>query len=658
MSRVATSVFRRGRAGAFALAVALLPLCAAAKTVPAKPLVPKPGPGALPPVPVRDLYYGDALFYFYQDDFYTALTHLTAAQAAGRLAHHGDDAELLLGGLYLSLGQHRDAGRIFEEVLKNKAVPAPVRDRARFFLGKVWYQRGYFDKAAESLANAGSGGLTPSMNAERQMLLAQALLAEKRYAEAVAVLDHWQVAGVWQAYAQFNLGVALVRNGQLDAGARLLETLGKTESTNREIAALRDKANLALGYAMLQANRATEARPALERVPLEGPQSTRALLGVGWAASSAGDFRGALVPWLELHGRNLLDPAVQESYLAVPYAYAKLSANGQAVEAYEAAIREFTAENTRLDESIDAIRRGGLLDAVLRTEKAGERFIVSADTVAAAPESRYLYHLLAQNEFQEGLKNYRSLRQIDKSLEQWSTSIDAFDEMLATRRESFQTKLPAILAKLDKVDLDDLQKRRTEDESRVVAADESGDFAVLGTPREREMWADIGRIEATLASAPAADADDEGRADLESLRERLHLVKGVLYWQLSDGFKARVWSARRGLRDVSQALRETTKRWALVKEARVASPARTEEFAARVATLRPRIDEAHQKLAALRDKQGAFLADIAVRELQSQKDRLTTYMLQARYSLATIYDRAAAGDEKRADPTPDAGAPR
>ena len=167
MSRVATSVSRRVRAGAFALVLALLPLVSLAKPAPAKSLVPKPGPGALPPVPVRDLYYGDALFYFYQDDFYTALTHLTAAQAAGRLAHHGDDAELLLGGLYLSLGQHRDAGQIFDDVLKNKTVPAPVRDRARFFLGKVWYQRGYFDKASEALATAGSGGLTASMNAER-----------------------------------------------------------------------------------------------------------------------------------------------------------------------------------------------------------------------------------------------------------------------------------------------------------------------------------------------------------------------------------------------------------------------------------------------------------------------------------------------------------
>ncbi len=659
MSRVetATPVTRRRRAGAIALVLALLPLATIAKPPAEKPRVPPPGPGALPAVPIRDLYYGDVLFYFYQDDYFQALTRLTAAQAAGRLAHHGDDSELLLGGLYLSLGQHREAGEIFDAVLKRKNVSAPIRDRARFLLGKVWYQRGYFDKASEALATAGSGGLTPSMDAERQMLLAQSLLAEKRYADAIAVLDHWQVPGTWQAYAQFNLGVALVRNGQLDAGARLLDKLGQTESTNKEVDGLRDKANLALGFALLQANRPADARPALERVRLEGPQSTRALLGVGWAASAAGQFRDALVPWLELHGRNLLDPAVQESYLAAPYAYAKLSANGQAVEAYETAIREFTTESDRLDESIAAIRHGGLLEAVLRGEKTADRtFVVPAGSVSDAPESRYLYHLMAQNEFQEGLKNYRALRQVDDSLTEWASSVDAFDEMLATRRERFRTKLPVVLAKLDHVDVDELQRRRTDLESRVVAADNGSDFAVLGTPRERAMWSEIERIEATLASAPLADADDNDRSDVADLQDRLRLVKGALYWQLSDGFKARVWAARRNLRDVSQGLHETSKRWSLVQEARVSAPARTEEFAARVAALRPRIESAHARVATVRQKQADFLADIAIRELQAQKERLTTYMLQARYSLATIYDHAAADDD--AHPKPGVAAPK
>jgi len=116
-----------------------------------------PPPGSLPPVKVQDLYYGDVLFYFFQDDYFDALTRLTAAQARNRLQHHADDAELLLGGLYLSVGQHREAGEIFARVLDGKNVPAPVRDRARFFLGKVWYLRGYLDKAIETLGTAGRG---------------------------------------------------------------------------------------------------------------------------------------------------------------------------------------------------------------------------------------------------------------------------------------------------------------------------------------------------------------------------------------------------------------------------------------------------------------------------------------------------------------------
>jgi hypothetical protein len=36
------------------------------------------------------------------------------------------------------------------------------------------------------------------------------------------------------------------------------------------------------------------------------------------------------------------------------------------------------------------------------------------------------------------------------------------------------------------------------------------------------------------------------------------------------------------------------------------------------------------------------LADIAVRELEEQRKRLDEYSIQARYALATIYDRAAA----------------
>jgi len=41
----------------------------------------KPDPNGLPPHAIKDLHYGDVLFYFYQDDYFQAITRLLAAQA-------------------------------------------------------------------------------------------------------------------------------------------------------------------------------------------------------------------------------------------------------------------------------------------------------------------------------------------------------------------------------------------------------------------------------------------------------------------------------------------------------------------------------------------------------------------------------------------------
>jgi hypothetical protein len=47
------------------------------------------------------------------------------------------------------------------------------------------------------------------------------------------------------------------------------------------------------------------------------------------------------------------------------------------------------------------------------------------------------------------------------------------------------------------------------------------------------------------------------------------------------------------------------------------------------------------RLTATEHKQSAYLAQVAVSELEQQKDRLAAYQVQARFALATMYDRAA-----------------
>jgi len=78
---------------------------------------------------------------------------------------------------------------------------------------------------------------------------------------------------------------------------------------------MRDKANLALGFAYLQADQAGRARVPLERVRLDGPYSSRALLGDGWARAAQGDFRAALVPGWNCTGATCWMPRCRSRIL-------------------------------------------------------------------------------------------------------------------------------------------------------------------------------------------------------------------------------------------------------------------------------------------------------------------------------------------------------
>src|SRR6185295_19065442 len=246
------------------------------------------------------------------------------------------------------------------------------------------------------------------------------------------------------AFARFNLGVALVSQNRVGEAAQQLTMVGTMKAVGSEMQALRDKANLALGYAWLQADNPTEARTALDRVRLVGPYATRALLGVGWADAALGQYKDALTPWLELHSRNVLDAAVQESYLAVPYAYGKLNANAQAADYYESAIQSFEDESGRIDTAVERIGSGHMLDDLLAGAPPKQElgWFWQLKQLPDEPESRYLYTLLADNDFQEGLKNYRDLGFLKTTLARWTDSLDAYTDMVDTRRLAYAERLP------------------------------------------------------------------------------------------------------------------------------------------------------------------------------------------------------------------------
>ena len=111
------------------------------------------------------------------------------------------------------------------------------------------------------------------------------------------------------------------------------------QTRSEELLALKDKANLALGFALLAGRTpgGSQAHSAARAARGARIRARRCSESVGRTPASV-QFKRALVPWLALRKRSLLDSAVQESFLTVPYAYAQLSATGQAADYYNSAI--------------------------------------------------------------------------------------------------------------------------------------------------------------------------------------------------------------------------------------------------------------------------------------------------------------------------------
>jgi hypothetical protein len=613
---------------------------------------------ALPAVAVKAPHHGDVLFHVFQGKSFSALSALMVSQHFARLAPHDDEAEVLRGGLLLSYGLHEEAREVFARLIESQAPPR-VRDRAWFFLARLQQQRGHLVEAESSLARIGSP-LVGALEDEHQLLRAQLRLAQGDAAGAATVLEALadpkaprKPAPAALMLARFNLAVALLRQGagqpEHEAtvrGTALLEQVGATPSADEEQRAIRDRANVALGFAALQSRKPREARAALQRVRLEGAQSNKALLGHGWAASELNDPKLALVPWTELASRDLTDAAVLEAQIAVPYAMSEIGAYAQALDRYRLAVAQFAREHQALGESIAAIRGGALVQALVESNPdddnaadAGLAAFARIDRLPSMPHSSHLRPLLADHPFQETYKHLRDLRFLAVQLRGWQDKLGTYGAMLEERRAAFAVRLPKVRESAGAVNLPALDSRRAALAAELAEAERQADGGALADAAEQALLERLRRSRSVLAAAAPSDAG-LAPADVAQLAERLRRAEGALTWQLAQRAPERGWSVKKGLRDSARELDEARARDAALLRAQAEEPARHERFAARLAALGERIRALQPQVAALEAESGQTLAALAVAELQGQQERLLVYTAQAQLAIAQILDRA------------------
>ncbi len=389
-------------------------------------------------------------------DPFAAITQLLADQKQGRVSSRSAQVQLVLGGLYLNYGSHHKAAELFRTLAQSNQLQ-DVRNLAWYNLARVQYQRGQGSAALKSLQRV-VGDLPDEAQQERLLLSSMLLMEQKRYDEAVvnlkqlgkkSLVQQLSEKSVWATYGRFNLGVALFQQGHEQEGRKMLEELGAMSVADEEGQSLRDKANLTLAYDYLSKQEPEKAQQYFLKTRLQGPMSSKALLGLGRVYSAREQHKKSLVPWLKLIKRDASDPSVQDALLAVPFAFGKLNAYKQALQYYQDALASYKKELEQVNKAKDAVNNEVLVDSLVRTmssQSKDEQWLVSR--LPDTPGGRYLWQLFATHEFQESLKNYAHVRLSMGKLEQWSSEIDDANDMAPSQKRAMAKRISKLQSRL------------------------------------------------------------------------------------------------------------------------------------------------------------------------------------------------------------------
>jgi len=598
--------------------------------------------GTSAPKSLKDLYFGEALYYAFQEHWFDAIARLDTELAQHHrldepewdtLYYHINQAEFAVGDFELAYRMHERAGRAITAVI-NGNVEEPVRNEAIFRLARIYFQKDQPVNALYAVERI-SGEVPSHIADDLNFLRAQILMANGRFAEAEGILKDLQDVKSLKGFSTYNLGIALIRDGKAVEGRQYLDRTGRISSNDELTMAIKDKANMVLGTKFLEEKNYEDARQVLSRVRLKGPFSNRALLSLGWTDAFQDRFDRAIVPWSILAVREATDASVQEAMLARPYAYGKLSVYSKAAVMYGSALDNFGEELDKLTASIESIREGHFLRALVREElKQDANWVVKLRKLPQAPETYYLLELMASHDFQESLKNYLDLEQLRKKLETWDGDLDAYEEIIKQRRAYYQPLLPAVDREFRR--LDSQMRLRLEQRDRIEQRLKNMLVVprpnYLATSEERIFIEKIRRLEKILP--------DSGSAGSDRIEARIKRMRGILFWNVYTEYDHRFTEAYLHLRDLNHEVDQLKRQYTAFVRTRQAATQSYEGYSSIIRRQRSLIRAEREKVGQLMARHGHMLETMAVNELIGRRERLAEFQIKVRFAMADSYDRA------------------
>jgi hypothetical protein len=609
---------------------------------------------------VADLRYGVALYNYYQQDYIAALAELMVADTRNGIQGHGDNPELIAGGISLAFGMQHHAEAVFTQILQDERRPQSVRDAAWFYLGKLHYTRGDWAAAEQSFARV-SGAFKPSLRAQMQALQINIRIRNKNYADLTLKNIDTDELGAWSPYTLYNLGAAHAREGDFASAQAFFSELAEIDiadnpARRKEQWALQDKAYTAIGYSYIAEKKYAAAIREFTKVRLDGVFANQALLGYGWAAVAQEEYDQALRPWQLLRARSLMYPAVQESLLALPYAYEKLGAQGEAVSAYQSAEELLTREIQLVRDMRSTLTEGELLTLIgsdpLSAEDAkkmlssdtaedgaltavvtddGQNWLKLDSTSIIKTRSAYLNELFAKNIFQTAVLDLRDLLRLQKLLQNWLPKLDAYRELLlqkqATRSRQEQQLAQNSIAQKEQT----LQTQRATLAQQLEQIRNSENYMALADQETRALYARIERGQQTIAQMKAAG---QNTSELET---RIKMFGGILMWRAAQEYPAQLAEQQAELKTIDANLAQIAQTRQHIEEITTTSMD-IQPTLARLQVLHKEVSTHLRNTDQLIATQSGLLRKQVDQQLAAHEKRLNNYLAQAHLAVARLYD--------------------
>ncbi len=597
---------------------------------------------------LKDIFYGEAIYHALQDQHFDAVSKLDAElgqyyglddPSLDPFSQHINHAEFAIGSFELAYRMHQQAGRAIKSVMESN-VSQTIRNEAAFRLAKIYYQKDQPHNALDILLKI-EGEMAEDLRVDEIYLRSQVYISTGKFSEAVELLKSIENDEKFSGFIAYNLGIAYIQSGDEKSGIQTLDKLGKINSDDRAVLAIKDRANLMLANRMLENGSPELAKQYFNRVRIKGPYANRALLGAGWVNVSMGNYKKALVPWRILHERNITNEAVQESMLAVPYAYSQLNYYGQAALSYGEAMENFGSEVDRLTASIKSVREGKFLNAVIDKESERDKhWLHNLRDRPETPETRYIMTLMASNTFQESLKNYRDLAELKMRLSYWLTSLDVFMELILLRRSYYEPLLPVVEKQFKKLDarirLRLEQRDRLESRLKSIVIARRTDYLATGEERGTKEYLD--KIVTYLSTNP--------KLDNEETQQRVSRLRGIVDWQIMQNYHARLTNAYKQMKSLDIYIEKLNEKYQSFVRTRQAATQSYEGYEVPIRHLKTKIQAMQFKVDGVMARQGRILEEMAVNELERRRNLLEDFQIKARFALAESYDRATKKQQK------------